>query len=91
MKVLVGNPWINRHIDKLEATFPDLEFLKGDNFDDIVAQAPHAEVALGPISRDAFVAGTNLKWIQSFSAGVEWFRDSDQHGNGAVILYSPAS
>lgn len=72
MKVLIGSTWINRFADDLRTTFPQIEFLTGESAEEIVSIAKDAEVAIGPISREAFLAAKNLTWIQSSSAGVEW-------------------
>ncbi|MEM7134620.1 MAG: D-2-hydroxyacid dehydrogenase [Chloroflexota bacterium] len=72
MKVLIAVTWANRMVDDLRKALPDIEFLVGETQEEIDALASEADVAIGSISRESFLAAKNLKWIQSSSAGVEW-------------------
>lgn len=72
MKVLIASPWVNRMLPDLRSALPQVEFLTGETQEEIDAVASEAEVAIGSMSRNSFLAAENLKWIQSSSAGVEW-------------------
>ena len=72
MKLLVASPWVNRIAEVLGPEFPEVEFIASENPETLVDRAAEAEAAFGPISPELFRAATNLRWIQSTSAGVEW-------------------
>jgi phosphoglycerate dehydrogenase-like enzyme len=72
MKLLVASPWVNRIAEVLGPEFPEVEFIASENPETLVDRAAEAEAAFGPISPELFKAATNLRWIQSTSAGVEW-------------------
>lgn len=86
MKVLLASPWVHQYLDELKAEFPDVEFVYGKTEAEVVKAAADAEVAFGPISRDAFMAAEELRWIQSSSAGVEWMKNVPELLDRDVIV-----
>jgi phosphoglycerate dehydrogenase-like enzyme len=75
MKVLITAPWPEQRFEELQRSFPSIEFVTATTPEELVAAATDAEVAIGRLSREAFLAAKKLRWVQSSSAGVEWMRD----------------
>ena len=69
-KVLVWNlqPTL---LPRLQAAAPDVELLLAKDMAEAVRLAPAADAALGFCSAELLAAGPGIRWIQSYSAGVE--------------------
>ena len=75
MKALICSMWLVRHAEELRRTFPSVEFVVPEDFDDrhaMHAAAADAEVAFGNVDAELLAAAPRLKWIQAGGAGVEW-------------------
>jgi len=55
----------------LQAAAPGVELLPVSNAAEAVALAKEADAVLGLCTPELLAAGTNIRWIQSYSAGVE--------------------
>jgi phosphoglycerate dehydrogenase-like enzyme len=69
-KVLVWNlaPAL---VPRLQAAAPGVELLLAKDMTEAVKVARHADAALGFCSAELLAAGPDIRWIQSYSAGVE--------------------
>jgi len=56
---------------RLGAAVPGVEFLLARNMTEAVALAPEADASLGLCSAELLAAGPEIRWIQTYSAGVE--------------------
>lgn len=72
MKVLITVRWDQEHLAELRAAFPQVEFVVPETPEGIVAAAADADAAFGWLNREAFLAAKRLRWIQAYSAGVEF-------------------
>ncbi len=71
MKLLIAGPWSQQQIEDAQKIFPQVQFTVAANQDDILREIVDAEAVFGAISREAFLAAKQLKWIQNTGAGVE--------------------
>ncbi len=58
-------------LPRLQAAAPGVELLPAKDMAEAVALAPRADAALGFCSGELLAAGPDIRWIQSYSAGVE--------------------
>lgn len=76
MKILVYFPFTAPQLDEfraLAASLGDHELLHADNEDEAAKLAPGCEVMMGHFPESATAASADLRWIQSFSAGMDKF------------------
>ena len=76
MKIIVHYPFEAAEIDELRtliATYGDHEVTHVETEDEAVAEAADAEVILGHFQPAVCAAAPKLKWVQSFSAGMDKF------------------
>ena len=71
MKLLIAARWSQEQMEEAQQTFPQIQFTAVDDQDDILREIVDAEIVFGGISREAFLAAKQLKWIQNTGAGVE--------------------
>ena len=70
MKLLITVPWDDRQLQRIQGTFPQIEFQTALSEDQILAAVGEAEVVFGDLTRAAFLKAANLRWIQCHGAGV---------------------
>ncbi|MBI1294702.1 D-2-hydroxyacid dehydrogenase [bacterium] len=76
MKILIHYPFSADEIEQfrnLAQSLGDHEVLHADSEDEAVSLAADAEVVMGHFRPVVCAAATNLRWIQSFSAGMDKF------------------
>lgn len=75
MKVLIGaNPMgLEDAIPDLQAKYPDVDFVHCPDRAKTSEFLADADVYMGWLSRDNFLAAKNLKWIQSPSSGINYY------------------
>ena len=90
MKVLMGpNPMgLERAIPDLKKKYPSLDFVHCPNQDDLPAAIADADVFVGWLSRELFLAAKKLKWIQSPSSGIDYYLKIAEIKDGPVLLSS---
>ena len=90
MKVLVGrNPMgLEKGLPALRAQYPDVEFVFNPDPDQLVEAIADADVYMGWLNQEAYLAAKNLKWIQSPSSGVNMFLDIPELKASDVLLTS---
>jgi phosphoglycerate dehydrogenase-like enzyme len=69
-RVLVWN-LMPAHLDSLRAVAPGVELIPVGSPDEAIARAAGADAVLGICSAELLEAGREIRWIQSYSAGVE--------------------
>jgi phosphoglycerate dehydrogenase-like enzyme len=90
MKVLIGpNPFgLERCIKELSPVYPDVEFGFCQSQAEIKDAIADAEVYMGWLNRDIFLAAKELKWIQSPSSGINYYIAIPELVAGDVLLTS---
>ena len=73
MKILVYFDFTDEQIEGLRAVVPDAEVVHAKTEEDAVRLTGDAEVLLGHFPKSVFEAASRLRWIQSFSAGLDKF------------------
>ena len=91
MKVLVGaNPMgLEKGFSDLQAQYPDIQFVFcSDRGDTLARELADADIYMGGLNRDLFLAAQKLRWIQSPSSGVNYYCDIPELRDGDVLLTS---
>ena len=90
MKVLIGwNPMgLEKAIPGLQERFPELEFAQVEKREDTEALIADADVYVGWMSRDIYLAAQQLKWVQSPSSGIDYYLKIPEFKAGDVLLTS---
>jgi phosphoglycerate dehydrogenase-like enzyme len=90
MKVLIGsNPMgLEKAIPDLQHKYPAVEFVHCANNKDLPALIADADVYMGWLNHDVFVAGKKLKWIQSPSSGIDYYLAIPELAQSDVLLCS---
>lgn len=90
MKVLIGsNPMgLEQAIPELVTTFPEVDFDYCEHREDLPEAIVDADVYMGWLGHEAFLAAENLQWIQSPSSGVNYFLEIPELVESDVILTS---
>jgi phosphoglycerate dehydrogenase-like enzyme len=73
MRVLVYYDFTPEQIDELRSVAPGAEVVHARNEEEAVRLAPQVEALLGRFPPPVFAAARQLRWIQSFSAGMDNF------------------
>lgn len=91
MKILIGqNPMgLEKGIPALQAQFPEHTFeLCPDRGPQLLKDIADADIYVGWLNREVYLAGKKLQWIQSPSSGVNMFLDIPELRDGSVLLTS---
>ena len=90
MKVVIGtNPMgLEKAIPDLQAKYPEIEFVHVRNPQDTPAAIADADVYMGWMNRDLFLAAKKLKWVQSPSSGINYYLAIPEFVNSDVLLTS---
>ena len=90
MKVLIGaNPMgLHEAIAAMQTQHPHVEFVVCPDRSQTAAMIGDADVYMGWLNRDTFLAAKQLKWIQSPSSGVNHFLDVPELAASDVLLTS---
>jgi phosphoglycerate dehydrogenase-like enzyme len=94
MKILVYYPFTPEQIDELRAVVPGVELIHATSEDVAIHHAPEATALLGHFPPKVFAAAPNLRWVQSFSAGMDRFLypaviESDVVVTNMAGIYAP--
>jgi phosphoglycerate dehydrogenase-like enzyme len=79
---------LEKAIPDLNAAYPGVEFVHAATLPNIVAQIADADVYLGWLNREMFLAAKNLRWIQSSSSGVNHYLAIPELAASDVLLTS---
>ncbi len=86
MKVVItSNPGVPA-LEEFRASFPDVSFQVADTPEEQLEQIPDAEVFVGLPSRQVFLAGRRLRWIQAPVTGIDWSEAIPELVKSGVIL-----
>ena len=90
MKVLVGpNPMgLENAFLELEADYPHVTFVHCADRDALAKEIADADVYVGWLSREVFVAAKKLKWVQSPSSGINYYLAIPELVESDVLLTS---
>jgi len=90
MKVLIGpNPMgLEDALEELGREFPEVTFEHCAERDNLAQALADAEVYVGWLGRDQFLAAKKLKWIQSPSSGINYYFDIPEFVTSDVVLTS---
>jgi D-2-hydroxyacid dehydrogenase (NADP+) len=91
LKIMLRSGLSDEHMQKLKAVSPEISVFTSDND----AQIETVDIWFGGISEDQFKKAKKLRWVQSPSAGVEYymfpsFLESDVQLTNAKGCYGPA-
>ena len=84
-KVLWRNSWPDR-LPMLAVVAPDVEIVPFDTMGEALAAIGGADALIGSASADLLATGTELRWVQVGSAGVERYLAIPELGSGKVLL-----
>jgi phosphoglycerate dehydrogenase-like enzyme len=84
-KILWRNYWPER-LPLLSIVAPGVEIVPFTNIDEALQNVEDADAVIGTATADLLAAGSNLRWIQVGSAGVERYLAFPQLGSGEVLL-----
>ena len=90
MKVLIGtNPMgLENAIPDLQSKYADIEFVHVARREDTLELIADADVYVGWLNRDVYLAAKKLKWIQSPSSGINYYLAIPELVASDVILCS---
>ena len=72
VKVMIGVDPCIPTVQELTNEFPEVEFGVGDTPESQLAQIQPAEICIGSLTREAFLAARKLKWVQSAWTGIDF-------------------
>lgn len=90
MKVIVGpnSLGLEKFLPDLKREYPQVDFVHCPERSGLIEAIADAEIYMGWLSRDIFLAARNLKWVQSPSTGVDSFMAIPELAGGDVLLTS---
>jgi len=90
MKVLIGwNPMgLEKAIPELQEKFPELEFVSVEKREDTTERIVDADVYVGWMNRDLYLAAKQLKWVQSPSSGIDYYLAIPEFKESETLLTS---
>jgi phosphoglycerate dehydrogenase-like enzyme len=88
MKVLVGPNvmGLERALPELSREHPDVRFVYCAERERVVEEIADAEIYMGHLGREHFVAARKLKWVQSPSTGVNYYLAIPELKDGDCLL-----
>ena len=72
MKMLIVGMWPQSYLAQVQEAFPQVTFVSTPDPAKALEEVADADAIFGQPGREVILAGKQLKWIQSPSAGVEW-------------------
>ena len=90
MKVLVGANFmgLEKAIPDLKQKHPEIEFAYCPSREETTSMIGDADIYMGWLNRDIYMAAKQLKWIQSPSSGVNYFLEIPELVESDVLLTS---
>ena len=88
MKVLIGPNvmGLEKGIPELKKAHPTIEFVHCADRGAVATAIADADIYMGHLSREVFLAAKKLQWVQSPSSGVNYFLAIPELKDGPVIL-----
>ncbi len=72
MKMLIVGNWPRAYLARVRESFPQVTFVATADPVEALREVADADAIFGQPGREIILAGKQLRWIQSPSAGVEW-------------------
>lgn len=90
MKVLIGpNPMgLEESVPYFREEYPDVEFVHCGDRADLKGEIKDADVFVGWLNREVFLAAKELKWVQSPSSGINYYLAIPEFVESDVLLTS---
>jgi len=90
MKAVIGanGMGLETHLEELRAEFPEVEFVYEPNRETLAETLADADIYMGWINREIFMAAKQLKWIQSPSSGANYYVAIPELVSSDVLLTS---
>ncbi|MBC7235377.1 MAG: D-2-hydroxyacid dehydrogenase [Chloroflexi bacterium] len=90
MKVLIGPNFmgLEKGIPDLQTRFPQYEFVYCPDRAKLAEEIADAEIYVGWMNRDLFLAAKKLRWVQSPSTGINYYLDIPEFVASDVLLTS---
>ena len=90
MKILFGpnHMKLEDGIPEFKKTYPDVEFIHCAKPEDAPTLIADADIYIGWLNRDLFLAAKSIKWIQSPSSGVDYFVSIPELVESDILLTS---
>lgn len=90
MNVLIGSTVMRLHefVPELSVQFPKLQFEVCLDHNSLIEHISNADIYLGWLNREAFLAAKNLKWVQSPSSGTNHYLTIPELVESDVLLTS---
>ena len=90
MKVLIGaNPMgLEKAIPDLQQSYPDLNFVHCGVREETIEFIGDADIYMGWLNKEVFLAAEDLKWIQSPSSGINYYLAIPELVESDVLLTS---
>ena len=90
MKVLIGPNFMHleQGLPGLKRDYPEVEFVHCAERDGVADAIADADIYMGWLSRDLFLAAWNLKWVQSPSSGINYYLEIPGFVDSDVLLTS---
>lgn len=90
MKVLVGPNFfgLEKVLPELARTYPQLELVHCQDRAKLTSEIADADIYVGWLNRDVFLAAKALKWIQSPSSGINYYLAIPELVESEVLLTS---
>ena len=79
---------LEKALPDLKKQYPSVDFVHCPNQDDLMAAIADAEIYVGWLSQDLFMAAKKLKWIQSPRSGIDYYLRIAELKDGPVLLSS---
>ena len=79
---------LEKSLDDLRVDFPDVDFVYCADADDLPEAIAEADIFVGGLNRELYLASRQLKWIQSPSSGVDYFLRIPELAASDVLLSS---
>ena len=86
MKMLIAGMWPATRLDEIREEFPQVTFVAAPDPDVAIREVADADAIFGQPGRDLILAGKQLKWIQSPSAGCEWMWNTPELPSLDVVV-----
>lgn len=86
MKIVLGSRPNDARLTSFRTAYPEVRFVSAESPDQILREIVDADALFGNPTRDAYLAGKRLRWIQTPSAGIEFVRNIPELVESDVVL-----
>lgn len=86
MKIVLGSRPNDERLEKFRAAYPQVDFVSVPNREDVAREIADADAYFGNPTREQYLAGKKLRWIQAPSAGIEFVHGIPEIAESDVVL-----